>query len=205
MNAIEDKKTMRKIVGILMMALALPVYAETLYVTERLPVALRAAFAEGSPVVKIVEGGTALEVLERNDKYAHVRDAQGTEGWIEARLLVNAPPARPQLDRTQTELGKVRKDLADAQARIAQLETKLTQESARGSQLAQTAEQAKAEAANQAEAAAKAQETAATDSSDFSWGWLVLAFAMLWIGFGAGVLWIRERHRKKLGGMYLRI
>jgi SH3 domain protein len=173
-----------------------------MYVTERLPTALRTAFAEGSPVVKTVEGGAQLEVLERADRFAHVRDAQGAEGWIEARLLVNAPPARPQLDRAQAELTKVRADLTAAQARIGELQAKLTQESARGAELAQAAEQAKTEAS---EAPPASPPAALAEDDDFSWGWLVLAFAMLWLGFGAGVVWLRERHRKRLGGMYLRI
>lgn len=193
---------MRKISAMLMLVLVFPAMAETLYVTERLPVALRTAFAEGSPVVKIVEGGTQLDVLERADRYARVRDAQGAEGWIEARLLVNAPPARPALERTQTELAKLRTDLAAAQARAGQLEAKLAQESARGAELAQTAEQARAQAS---QAAAVAEQAPPADDTDFPWGWLVLAFAMLWVGFGAGVVWLRERNRKRLGGMYLRI
>ena len=43
------------------------------------------------------------------------------------------------------------------------------------------------------------------ESTGFSYGWLALSFAMLIIGFVAGVVWLRERNRKKLGGMYLRI
>jgi hypothetical protein len=35
--------------------------------------------------------------------------------------------------------------------------------------------------------------------------WLGISFAMLIIGFAAGVIWLREVNRKKLGGMYLRI
>jgi uncharacterized protein YgiM (DUF1202 family) len=195
---------MRTIVGVLMCTIVFPVYAETAYVTERLPVALLAAFAEGSPVVKVIEGGVMLEVLERADKFAHVRDGQGAEGWIEARFLTNAPPARPQLERVQAELGKARKDLTDAQAHINQLETTLAQESARSAELSRTVEQTKTRAPAEA-AAPTVPEPPSTDASDFSWGWLVLAFAMLWIGFGAGVVWLRERHRKRLGGMYLRI
>lgn len=195
---------MRKVFGILILAVTLPVHAETAYVTERLPIALRAAIAEGSPAVKTVEGGSALEVLERADKFARVRDKEGAEGWIESRFLINAAPARPQLERAQAELAKTQKELTDTQARVKQLEAKLVDESARGNQLAQTAEQVKAQAASQVAAAAKTVESAASDT-DFSWGWLVLAFAMLWIGFGAGVVWLRERHRKKMGGMYLRI
>lgn len=193
---------MRKIIAALLLLSALPVSAETLYVTERLQTPLRAAFIEGSPVVKTIEGGAQLEVLERAERFARVRDAQGAEGWIEARLLVNAPPARPQLDRAQAELTKTRTELTAAQARIGQLEAKLSQETARGAELAQTVEQTKAEA-NQAPTSQSAPAMA--DDMDFSWGWLVLAFAMLWVGFGAGVVWLRERNRKRMGGMYLRI
>jgi SH3 domain protein len=188
-----------------MLALAAPALAEQAYVSERLPVVLRTAFAEGSPPVKFIEGGAALEVLERVERYAQVRDAQGAEGWIEARFLVNTPPARLQLERAQTELAKARADLAGAQARVGQLEAKLSQESARGAELAQTAEQAKAAASQAEQTAQTVVQSVAAEETDFPWGWLVLAFAMLWIGFGAGVVWLRERNRKRLGGMYLRI
>lgn len=193
---------MRALVGAVLLVMAFQVRAETMYVTDRLSVPLRAAFAEGSPVVKSIDSGSALEVLERQDKYARVRDNQGAEGWVEARYLANAPAARAQLERAQAEIGRLTKELAEAQARIKQLDASLAQESARGVELAKTAEQANAQA-TQASAIRSAAVT--DDATDFSWGWIVLAFAMLWIGFGAGVVWIRERHRKKLGGMYLRI
>ncbi len=35
--------------------------------------------------------------------------------------------------------------------------------------------------------------------------WLGVSFAMLLVGFGLGAIWLRERNRRKLGGMYLRI
>ncbi len=189
---------MKKLVGVLLFMVAVSVHAESMYVTDRLSVPLHAAFADGSPVVKNIDSGATLEVLERADKYARVRDVQGAEGWIEARLLSNAPPPRPQLERAQVETVRLQKELTETQARVKQLEATLKQESARGAELAKTVEQTKAEPA-------PVPESPATDNYDFSWGWLVLAFAMLWIGFGAGVVWLRERHRKKLGGMYLRI
>jgi hypothetical protein len=186
------KVTMRKAIGLFVLALTLPAHAETLYVTERAPVALRAALADGSPVVKTVDGGAALDVLERADRFARVRDAQGAEGWIESRLLVPTAPARLQLERVQAELAKARADLTAAQTRVGQLEA------ARGADA--SADSAKAAASPPAAAVAPS-----VDDDDFPWGWLALAFAMLWLGFGAGVVWLRERHRKKLGGMYLRV
>ena len=38
-----------------------------------------------------------------------------------------------------------------------------------------------------------------------SYLWLGISFAMLGIGFAAGVKWLRESIRKRSGGMYLRI
>jgi hypothetical protein len=187
---------MRKIIAAILITLtALPVYAETMYTNDR--AVLRAAFVEGSAIVKTIESGTSLEVLERVERFARVRDAQGAEGWVEARLLVAAMPVpvRPQLERVQTELAKARADLAAAQTQIGQLEAKLSQAAAR----------ADAEPAKAAPAPSETAQAPSVDDDDFPWGWLVLAFAMLWLGFGAGIVWLRERHRKKLGGMYLRV
>lgn len=188
---------MKRTIGLLIFTVALPAYAETMYVSERLPTTLRAALADGSPIVKTVEGGTSLEVLERADHLARVRDAQGAEGWIEMRLLVATAPARVQLERAQTALTKARTDLAAAQTQIGQLEAKLSQTAA------STTQPLSAEPAEPAPPVAI--QAPSVDDEEFPWGWLVLAFAMLWLGFGAGIVWLRERHRKKLGGMYLRV
>src|SRR5437868_55182 len=102
-----------RIAAILMLFAAASAQAESLYVIDRLSVPLRAAFTDGAPVVKNVDSGAALEVLERADKFVRVRDAQGAEGWIEARLLTNAAPARGQLERAQAETTKLNKELAE--------------------------------------------------------------------------------------------
>ncbi len=67
-------------------------------------------------MVKTRETGTALEVIERFDKLARVRDPQGTEGWIETRYLTPDPPARLQLYKLQGDLAKSRTQAAEAQA-----------------------------------------------------------------------------------------
>lgn len=56
-----------------------------------------------------------------------------------------------------------------------------------------------------AEAGSTAPLVAAADSAGISYGCVALSFAMLVLGFVAGAVWLRERNRKKLGGMYLRI
>lgn len=56
-----------------------------------------------------------------------------------------------------------------------------------------------------ADAGSPAPVVAAADSAGISYGCVALSFAMLVLGFVAGAVWLRERNRKKLGGMYLRI
>ncbi len=92
--------------------------AETVYVAERMRIGLRAEVVETSAVVKTVETGTPLEVIERFDKLVRVRDPQGTEGWIEARYLTPDPPARLQLTKLQEDLAKSRTQAAEAQAQL---------------------------------------------------------------------------------------
>ncbi len=87
--------------------------AETVYVSDRLQAGLRAA-RDGN-VVKPVESGAMLEVLERDERFVRVRDKQGSEGWLELRYVSADPPARAQLAKLQDELSKTRSQLAEAQ------------------------------------------------------------------------------------------
>lgn len=91
-----------------------PAHAETVYVTDKLQVGLRAA--RDGAVVKPVETGTALEVLERDERFVRVRDRQGSEGWLETRHVSAEVPARLQLVKLQDELNKARAQLAEVQA-----------------------------------------------------------------------------------------
>jgi hypothetical protein len=186
--------------------------AETMYVAERMRIGLRVEVAETSPVVKTVETGTPLTVIDRLESFAHVRDPQGVEGWIEARYLTPDLPARLQLVKLQEDLAKSRSQSAEAQAQLKKAQ-------------AAAAEQAeKIKALEQAAADKPAMPPAASpvpvpppvapppvgkSSKDagfiFSYLWLGISFAMLGIGFAAGVKWLRESIRKRSGGMYLRI
>ena len=92
--------------------------AETLYVAERMRIGLRAEATETAAVVKTVETGTPLEMIERAENFVHVRDPQGTVGWAEARYLTPDPPARLQLGKLEEDLAKSRKATAEAQAQL---------------------------------------------------------------------------------------
>ncbi len=198
---------------------ALPAAAETLYVIDWLYVALRDGPAGTAAVLKTLETGAKLEVLERVGSFVRVRDGQGAEGWMDARYLSAEPPARQQLTavreelaRARTELKALRSELVRARSRLESSEATLAQDK-RGKD-AMVADHRTGKA--RTEQLVGSFETAATPLASLptaspqglSWSsflWLAVCFAMLGIGFALGVFWLREHNRKKLGGMYLRI
>ena len=185
--------------------------AETLYVAERMLVGLRAEAADTAPVVATVESGKPLEVLQRQDRFVQVRDPQGSEGWIEARYLSPDPPARSQLAKLQNDLNKSRAQATEANTLLKKAQGTVAEQAAKIKELEQAVRDAmeKAAAAPPLPAPVVAPPVAKTPPSEtgftFSYLWLGISFAMLGIGFGAGVKWLRESIRKRSGGMYLRI
>ncbi len=186
--------------------------AETLYVAERMRIGLRAEATETGAVVKTVETGTPLEAIERVENFVHVRDPQGTAGWAEARYLTPDAPARLQLVKLQEDLAKSRSQTAEAQAQLKKAQAAAAEQAATIKALEQEAadKPAMLPAATPAPvpphvAAPPVGKISKDAGFIFSYLWLGISFAMLGIGFAAGVKWLRESIRKRSGGMYLRI
>jgi hypothetical protein len=197
--------SLRAMAMLLMLGMFSVAQAETVYVAERIRIGLRAEVVETSTVVKTVETGTPLEVVERFDKLARVRDPQGTEGWIEARYLTPDPPARLQLDKLQGDLAKSRTLAAEAQAQLKKAQSTLAEQAEKIKELEKNAADRPAPAPVAIKAPPPVTPAAANTGSGFSYLWLGISFAMLGIGFAAGVRWLRESIRKRSGGMYLRV
>jgi hypothetical protein len=178
--------------------------AETAYVTERLNIPVYAAAAEGA-AVRTLEAGATIEVLEKTDRFARVRDAQGQEGWIDVRHLSTAAPARARLGKLQEEFNRLRTQLAEAQTKLKAAEDALGKQSGRTEELNRQLAAAQATAGKPAPAPEPAVAPKPATDGGFSWGWLTFAFAMLVLGFVAGLLWLRESIRRRSGGMYLRV
>jgi len=205
--------SLRILAAVAMLAVVSVARAETLYVAERLVVGLRAEANDTGPTVKTVETGAPLEVLERQDQFVHVRDKQGTDGWVEARYLTTDPPARLQLAALQQELTKSRAQVTDAQAQLKKAQAMVTEQSAKITELEKDAAEKPAAPPPVAPAPAPAPvvttkpdtKTAGERDFQFSIVWLAISFAMLGIGFAGGILWLRESIRRRSGGMYLRV
>ena len=195
--------------------------AETAYITDRLFVSIREGQGNESPAVKSVATGTELEVLQRLDGYALVREPGGAEGWLAERYLVDTAPGKAQLDVAQNELQQANSELSKLKSQLADTSKKAKEANTRASALEKKLTEMGAAQENRAESdSSKAADEGAETTNEtigtqargpastdfyFSWLWLLIAFAMLVTGFIAGVTWLRELNRKKMGGMYLRI
>jgi hypothetical protein len=186
--------------------------AETLYVAERMRIGLRAEATETGAVVKTIETGTSLEAIERVENFVHVRDPQGTVGWAEARYLTPDAPARLQMVKLQEDLAKSRSQTAEAQAQLKKAQAAAAEQVATIKALEQKVADKPAMPPTatpvpvpQPVAPPPVGKTSKDAGFSFSYLWLGISFAMLGIGFAAGVKWLRESIRKRSGGMYLRI
>ena len=92
--------------------------AETVYVTDSLRLGLHLAPDTSDKPFDNLLSGTPVEVLERNSSYAHVRLADGREGWVKATFLVADKPAAARVLELEEALGDV--ENAAAAAKTAQ-------------------------------------------------------------------------------------
>lgn len=106
----------------LLLALSSPVIAQERqqYIDDSITVTIRDAPRGDAAYLGTVRSGDRVAVLESlgTQSFAHIRTADGREGWITARFLTDRPAARDALDG-------VRRELAQAQARIRELERDL--------------------------------------------------------------------------------
>lgn len=197
--------------------------AETLYLTDRLELPLRADFTEGAATVKTVESGASFEVLERYGSLVRVRDKDGTEGWIDGRYLTPQPPAREQVRSLRTDLDRARAQIVQLQtqldrsktapapsgappADVTKLETELAETRAELARAQAALAEARARPVPAPELPPARVETPSPgDESASPVLWVLAGFAMLLVGFVAGIIWVRESIRRRMGGMYLRV
>ncbi len=97
-----------KALGLILLPFLLPglATAETAWVSDVFEVNVRTGASTEHAIKLMLNSGTALEVLERDDAtgYALVRTPGGTEGWVLTRYLMSEPSAREQLERLSSQL-----------------------------------------------------------------------------------------------------
>jgi SH3 domain protein len=110
-------------VGLVALALELLAHGQTRYVTDRTIVELRRGPSTEYLILRNLEAGERVEVLEQNGQgYSRVRVAdQGTEGWILTRFLIDEPIARERLATAERNLSGARERVSALEAQNQEL------------------------------------------------------------------------------------
>lgn len=158
------------------------------------------------------ESPTRIRVVKLEEELAKSR-AQTTE--LQAQLkksqaALAEQSAKPKDFDKATDSGMTA-TINDLQAQLKKSQAALTDQTARVKELEKAIlEQAAViSASTSATSASSARIPSGNSSKDtgfsFSFLWIGISFAMLGIGFAAGIKWLRESIRKRSGGMYLRV
>ena len=105
--------------GFVLFALGMAAQAQTQtrYVTDRTQVELRRGPSTEYRILRYLEAGDRVEVLEQNDAqgFSHVKVGEDSEGWIPTASLIAEPIARERLAAAE-------RNLATARERVTALE-----------------------------------------------------------------------------------
>ena len=168
-----------------------PAAAEALYVVEQLVVSISSTPDAGGEHIASLKSGDRVELIERSGDAAHVRLANGKDGWLRSSYLSTEQPLRPRLQQSEAEVTGLK-------AQVSRLEAQLSGASSLRAAAPLAAAPEEAAAAAPAPLFSAAGEAAAPRV----WPWAVLSAALaLVVGFGLG-WWVLDRSiRKKYGGL----
>jgi SH3 domain protein len=111
--------------GLLFLALGLAAQAQsqTRYVTDRTQVELRRGPSTEYRILRYLEAGDRVEVLEQNEAqgFTRVKVGEDTEGWIPTASLIAEPIARERLAAAERNLASARERVSTLEAQNQQL------------------------------------------------------------------------------------
>ena len=192
---------MRLVIGLLAL-LPILAAAETGYVTDRLMLGLHQAEDTSDRPFRSLESGTEFEILSRDRLYAHVRLADGTEGYVKAAYVVYEPPAKLIVNQTQAELERVTTELKEAKAAFAEPAAVIDSLKEETAALQSDLEAARERVENLEEDNEKYQSRAERYQYSLPYTWVGGAIAVCLIaGFLGGLWWVDHRSRKRHGGI----
>ncbi len=176
--------------------------AETGYVTDRLRLGLHEAADTSDRPFRSLESGTAFEVLSRDRLYAHVRLADGTEGYVKAAYVVYDPPAKLIVDQAQAQVERLTNELEEAKAAFAEPAAAIDSLKTRIAALEPQLEAARARVDELEQENARHQSRAESYQYSLPYTWVGGAIAVCLVaGFLCGMWWVDHRIRKRHGGI----
>lgn len=108
----------RALLFVVLAALAGPVLAATLYVSDDLSTTMRSGASQRSSIVETLESGTPVSVLKAHNGYTEVQAPDGKQGWVRTGVLQSTPVASDRLTNVQKQLGQAKKESGELQQKL---------------------------------------------------------------------------------------
>lgn len=96
----------------------------TAYVTDALEITLRSGQGNDYRILRLLESGEQLEVLQRGETWTRVR-AGNDEGWVRSVYLDAEPGAAARLERAVSQRDALRDENRDLSEQVAALESQV--------------------------------------------------------------------------------
>lgn len=107
----------------LLVTMAMPVHAKTSYVSDELKIPLRSGASPQHRIIKFLRSGTALTVLDDDDKFTEVETSDGKTGWVLTDNLMNVSSGRARLAVANRQLTKSRAQVKELKNEISGLKS----------------------------------------------------------------------------------
>jgi SH3 domain protein len=113
----------KKIATLVLLLLSTAALAKNAYVTDEIKITLRTGESATHRIIRMLPTGERLNVLAENADtgYSKVRTANGTEGYVLTRQLVDQPVARDRLAALEQEVKQLKAAPGELSSRLAEL------------------------------------------------------------------------------------
>jgi uncharacterized protein YgiM (DUF1202 family) len=192
---------MKRIVGIALFVFSLGAYAEQLFISDKLVVSVYAEANQESEKLATLESGDAIEVIEKNEGFAHVRLADGRDGWIKSSYLTAQAPAVVRLKELEKQHANANATVPPQVAeQLKQLQEQNTALHGEVDELKRSAAAARTKVAPEPKVTTKIVREDTLPAYAWQWG-AALMIATGVVGFVLGYRSIANRIRRKYGNL----
>lgn len=123
MPSIRPPCSARAVLLALLLGAGSPVFAQSkAFVTDDVEVTLRTGTSTRHGIVRMLSTGTPVTVLEvdREAGYSRVRTANGAEGWVLTRYIVDQPPPKVRIGALENRLAEAREEARQLRAELSE-------------------------------------------------------------------------------------
>ncbi|HSO61725.1 MAG TPA: TIGR04211 family SH3 domain-containing protein [Desulfobacterales bacterium] len=91
-------------IGTCLLAVAVIAWAETVYVSDVIKLAVRSGPGNEHKLIAVTESGQQVDLIKSGEEWSLVRLANGAEGYVLSRYLTTVPPGRFQYLQLQDKI-----------------------------------------------------------------------------------------------------